>query len=69
MAAYSNAARMVVLMLCLVASFALMFAFAMVCANVAHDVALFFVLAEAVALSLVAIVFGVLKSKRTSEER
>lgn len=67
--ATSNFGHMSILILSLVVSFALMFAFAIVCVLVARDVALFFVLAEAVALSVTAIVFGVMRSKSNGKER
>ncbi len=67
--ATSNFGHMSILILSLVVSFALMFAFAIVCVLVARDVALFFVLAEAVVLSVTAIVFGVMRSKSNGKER
>ena len=53
-----------VLMVCLLISFILMFAAALLCISLARDLALPFVLSEAVALSLTAIVFGVSKLVR-----
>ena len=67
--ATSNFGHMSILILSLVVSFALMFAFAIICVLVARDVALFFVLAEAVVLSVTAIVFGVMRSKSNGKER
>ncbi len=48
----------------LMVSFILMFAAALLCISLARDLALPFVLSEAVALSLTAIVFGVSKLVR-----
>ena len=59
-----NLGHMGVLMLCLLFSFVLMFAFAILCVN--RDAALPFVLSEAGALSVTAIVFGVTKLARKS---
>ncbi len=67
--ATSNFGHMSILIISLVISFVLMFAFAIVCVMVARDHALFFVLAEAVALSCAAIVFGVMRSKNNGKER
>lgn len=53
------AGSMTVLIIALVVSFAVLFALAFVCIAVARDMALAFVLAEVVALSIIAIVFGV----------
>ena len=50
---------MSILIIALVISFALMFAFAILCVTFARDLAMPFVLAEAVALSVVAIGYGV----------
>lgn len=55
-----------VLMLCLLFSFVLMFAFAILCINVNRDAALPFVLSEAGALSVTAIAFGVTRLARKS---
>lgn len=54
-----NFGHMGVLMLCLIFSFVLMFAAAILCITLARDLALPFVLSEAVALSLTAVAFGV----------
>ncbi len=62
--ATSNFGYMSILLLSLVISFVLMFAFAIICVNVAREVALPFVLAEAFALSVMAIVFGVMRTRR-----
>lgn len=61
-----NLGHMGVLMLCLLLSFVLMFAFAILCINVNRDAALPFVLSEAGALSVTAIVFGVTRLARKS---
>lgn len=65
----SNFGHMAILIISLVISFALMFAFAIACALIARDLALYFVLAEAVALSVVAIVFGAKRLRNNSKER
>lgn len=57
--ATSNFGPMAILMLCLLVSFALLFAAAVICIQVARDFALPFVLAEAVALCVVTIGFGI----------
>lgn len=62
--ATSNFGYMSILLIALVVSFALMFAFAIVCVNVAREVAIPFVLAEAFALSIMAIVFGIMRTRR-----
>lgn len=62
--ATSNFGHMSILLLSLIVSFALMFAFAIICVNVAREVAIPFVLAEAFALSVMAIVFGVMRIRR-----
>lgn len=67
--ATSNFGHMAILLLSLVASFVIMFVFAILVAVFARDIALFFVLAEAVGLSVSAIVFGVKKLMDTKEER
>ena len=59
-----NLGHMGVLMLCLIASFVLMFVFAVICITVNRDAALPFVLSEAGALSLTAIGFGVSRLTR-----
>lgn len=59
-----NFGHMGVLMVCLFISFILMFAAALLCISLARDLALPFVLSEAVALSLTAIAFGVSKLVR-----
>ena len=59
-----NFGHMGVLMVCLLISFILMFAAALLCISLARDLALPFVLSEAVALSLTAIAFGVSKLVR-----
>ncbi|MEC4273244.1 hypothetical protein VJ923_08755 [Adlercreutzia sp. R25] len=61
-----NLGHMGVLMLCLIVSFVLMFAFAIICINVNRDAALPFVLSEAGALSVTAIIFGVSRLARKS---
>ncbi len=66
--ATSNFGHMSILLLSLIISFVLMFAFAIICVNVARDVAMPFVLAEAVALSVFAIAFGV-KRTLTGKEK
>ena len=65
----SNFSGMNILVISLILSFALMFAFAIICANVAHDVAVYFVFAEAVALSVAAIAFGVMRLRNNGKER
>lgn len=65
----SNFGHMSILIISLIVSFVVMFALAMLCVVVARDYAMPFVLAEAVALSVVAIVFGVMRSKSNSKER
>lgn len=67
--ATSNFGPMTILIMSLIASFVLMFAMAIICVNVARDYALPFVLAEAVALSVVAIVFGLIKLKSNGKGR
>lgn len=62
--ATSNFGHMAILIIALVVSFVLMFAFALLCVMLARDLALPFVLAEAVALSVVAIAYGVGKLAR-----
>lgn len=57
--ATSNFGYMSILIIALIISFVLMFAFALLCVTFARDLALPFVLAEAVALSVVAIGYGV----------
>ena len=54
-----NFGHMGVLMVCLLISFILMFAAALLCISLARDLALPFVLSEAAALSITAIAFGV----------
>lgn len=65
----SNFGHMSILIISLVISFIIMFALAMLCVTFARDYALPFVLAEAVSLSVVAIVFGVTRAKSNSKER
>ncbi len=67
--ATSNFGHMSILLISLVISFALMFAFAILCVNVARDGAMPFVLAEAVALSVTAIVFGVRRTLGGKKEK
>lgn len=67
--ATSNFGHMSILLISLVISFALMFAFAIICVNVARDVAMPFVLAEALALSVTAIVFGVRRTLGSKSEK
>ena len=65
----SNFGHMSILLISLVISFVVMFALAIACVAVARDYAMPFVLAEAVALSVVAIAFGVIRSKSNNKER
>lgn len=67
--ATSNFGHMSILIISLIVSFIVMFALAMLCVAIARDFAMPFVLAEAVALSVVAIVFGIMRSKSNSKER
>ncbi len=67
--ATSNFGHMSILLLSLLISFVLMFAFAIFCVNLARDVAMPFVLAEAVTLSVVAIVFGVRRTLTGKKEK
>lgn len=67
--ATSNFGHMSILIISLVISFIVMFALAMLCVAFARDYAMPFVLAEAVALSVVAIVFGIMRSRSNSKER
>ena len=67
--ATSNFGHMSILIISLIVSFVVMFALAMLCVAFARDYAMPFVLAEAVALSVVAIVFGIMRSKSNSKER
>ena len=67
--ATSNFGYMSILIIALIVSFAIMFAFAGICIAVARDLAMPFVLSEAVALSVVAIVFGLSRLKRNGNER
>lgn len=67
--ATSNFGHMSILLLSLIISFVLMFAFAIICVNVARDVAMPFVLAEAVALSVFAIAFGVKRTLMGKEKQ
>lgn len=55
----SNFGPMAILMLCLLLSFVLLFVAAILCVTLARDLALPFALAEAVALCVVTIGFGV----------
>lgn len=57
--ATSNFGPMAILMLCLLVSFVILFAAAVICVQVARDLALPFALAEAVALCVVTIGFGI----------
>lgn len=59
--ATSSFGPMAILMLCLLLSFVILFAAAIVCVKLARDFALPFALAEAVALCVVTIGFGVSK--------
>ena len=61
-----NLGHMGVLMLCLLFSFVIMFAFAILCINVNRDAALPVVLSEGGALSVTAIAFGVTRLARKS---
>lgn len=65
--ATSNFGHMSILIISLIVSFVLMFALAMLCVAFARDYALPFVLAEALALSVTAIVFGIMRSKSNKE--
>ncbi len=67
--ATSNFGHMSILLVSLLISFVLMFAFAILCINLAREVAMPFVLAEAVALSVVAIVFGVRRTLSGRKEK
>ena len=62
--ATSNFGYMSILIISLVVSFVLLFVFAILCAMFFRDVALPFALAEAVGLSVCAIVFGVKRMVR-----
>ena len=57
--ATSNFGPMAILMLCLLVSFAILFASAIACVTLARDVVLYFALAEAISLCVVTIGFGV----------
>ncbi len=57
--ATSNFGPMAILMLCLLVSFAVLFASAIACVTLARDVVLYFALAEAISLCVVTIGFGV----------
>lgn len=65
----SNFGHMSILIISLVASFVVMFALAILCVAVARDFAMPFVLSEAVALSITAIAFGIVRSRNTGNER
>lgn len=67
--ATSNFGHMSILLISLIISFVLMFVFAIICVNVARDVAMPFVLAEALALSVTAIVFGVRRTLAGKSEK
>ena len=67
--ATSNFGYMAILIISLIISFAVMFAFAGICIAVARDLAMPFVLSEAVALSIVAIAFGFARMRRNGNER
>lgn len=64
----SNFGHMAILILALIVSFVLLAVSAFLCVFLARDVALPFVLAEAVALSVSAIVFGVKKTLMSKEK-
>ena len=61
--ATSNFGYMSILIISLIVSFAIMFAFAGLCILLARDLAMPFVLSEAVALSITAIAFGFIRLK------
>lgn len=63
--ATSNFGHMSILIISLIISFVIMFACAIACVQLARDVAMPFVLAEAVALSVTAVVFGVIRQRGT----
>ncbi len=67
--ASGNFGQMGMLLLCLVISFILMFVFAILCIVINRDLALPFVLAEAVALCVTAIGFGIKKHLENKDER
>ncbi len=60
----SNFGHMAILMLALVISFVILFAAAIICINVARDMALYFALSEAIGLCVVTIGFGVARAVR-----
>lgn len=64
----SNFGHMSILILALIASFVLLAASAFLCVFLARDLALPFVLAEALSLSVAAIVFGVKKTLMGKEK-
>lgn len=65
----SNFGHMSILIISLIISFAVMFALAILCVFIARDYAVPFVFAEAVALSIAAIAFGISRSKSNKKER
>ena len=67
--ATSNFGYMSILIISLVVSFGIMFGIAAICIAVARDMAMPFVLSEAVALSIVAIVFGFKRLRSNGNER
>ena len=67
--ATSNFGYMSILIISLIVSFAVMFAFAGLCVAFARDLAMPFVLSEAVALSVVAIAFGFARLRNNGDER
>lgn len=67
--ATSNFGYMSILIISLIVSFAMMFAFAGICIVVARDLALPFVLSEAVALSITAVAFGFARLRNNGNER
>ena len=67
--ASGNFGQMGMLLLCLIISFILMFVFAVICIMIDRGLALPFVLAEAVALCVSAIGFGIKKHLENKDER
>ena len=67
--ATGNFGPMAILIISLIVSFAVMFAFAGICIAVARDMAMPFVLSEAVALSVAAIAFGFARLRKDGNER
>ena len=67
--ATSNFGYMSILIISLIVSFAIMFGLVAICIAVDREMALPFVLSEAVALSVTAVVFGLSRLKRKGNER